>query len=118
MKHAESRTRTWQKWRELVGRQRSSGLSVASFCARNGLAESSLYAWRRRVAAARVFVEAEVADGPAGPRPAGVGMVEVRVRGGRRLRVRCDSFDRDLLLAVVAALEGLPGLPRGAEADS
>jgi len=104
MRHSESQT--WQKWRELVERQQSSGLSVAAFCARNGIAASSLYAWTRRVATAPAFVEAKVAGGSAGIRPAG--MVEVRLRGGRRLRVYRDGFDRELFLEVVAALESLP----------
>lgn len=103
MKHPESGR--WEKWLELVERQRSSGLSVAAFCARNGVAVSSLYAWRRRVSVAPAFVEAELAGEP-GPGRAGV--IEVRVRGGRRVRVRSGGFDRDLLLEVVAALESLP----------
>jgi hypothetical protein len=102
-----------RKWRELVERQRSGGLSVAGFCARHGIAVSSLYAWRRRLGAAPAFVEAMVADVPAGARSLGV--IEVRLRGGRRVLVRREGFDRDLLLEVVAALEGLP---RQAEASS
>jgi len=88
----------------LVERQRSSGLSVAKFCARHGIAVPSLYAWRRRLAAGSAFVEAKVA-GVSGPEPSG--MVEVRLCGGRRLLVRRQSFDRELLAEVVAALEGL-----------
>ena len=107
-----SRSDTLQKWRKLVERQRSSGLSVAKFCARHGIAIPSLYAWRRRLAAAPVFVEAEVV-GTSGPLPAGV--VEVRLRGGRRLMVRREGFDRELLAEVVAALEGIG---RGAEVSS
>lgn len=100
-----SRSDTFQKWRGLVERQRSSGLSVAKFCARHGIAVPSLYAWRRRLAAAPAFVEAKVAGAP-GRKSSG--MVEVRLCGGRRLRVRRESFDRELLVEVVAALESLP----------
>ena len=102
---------TFRKWHELVERQRSSGLSVAKFCARHGLAVPSLYAWRRRLAAAPAFVEAKlaVAGTPAS------GVIEVRLRGGRRLLVRRESFDRELLREVVAALESLG---RGAEVSS
>ena len=78
-----SQSPTRQKWRELVERQRSSGLSVAVFCARHGLAVPSLYAWRRRLAVAPAFVEAKLADVPEGARAAGE--IEVRLRGGRRL---------------------------------
>src|SRR6185503_16096815 len=97
-----SRSDTFQKWRELVERQRSSGLSVAKFCARHGVAVPSLHAWSRRLAAAPMFVEAKVAGAPESS-----GMVEVHLCGGRRLRVRRESFDRELLVEVVAALESL-----------
>jgi transposase-like protein len=107
-----SRSDTFQKWRGLVERQRSSGLSVAKFCARHGIAAPSLYAWRRRLAATPAFVEAKLAGVP-GPEPSG--MVEVRLCGGRRLLVRREGFDRELLVEVVAALEGLG---RGREVSS
>jgi hypothetical protein len=103
MNRRESSSR--QKWRELVERQRSSGMSVVGFCALHGVAVSSLYAWKRRLAAMPVFVEAELA-GASGRQRAGV--IELRLRGGRRLLVRREGFDRELLLEVVAALEGLP----------
>jgi hypothetical protein len=106
-----SESRTFQKWRELVERQRSGGLSVAAFCARHRIAVPSLYAWRRRLAATPAFVEVEAA--PGGSRSGGV--IEVRLRGGRRLRVRRENFDRELLVEVVAALEGVPC---GAEVSS
>lgn len=96
----------------MIERQRSSGLSVAKFCARHGIAVPSLYAWRRRLAAAPLFVEAKVAGVPG---PGSSGMVEVRLCGGRRLRVCRESFDRELLVEVVAALEGLG---RGREVSS
>src|SRR4051794_38332193 len=108
-----SQSRVLRKWHRLVERQRSSGLSVAAFCARHGVAVPSLYAWRRRLAAAPAFVEAEVAEMPGGTRSGG--MIEVRLRGGRRLILRREDFDRELLVEVVAALEALP---RGAEVSS
>lgn len=37
-------------WRELIGRQASSGLSVRRFCAGERISEASFYAWRRKVA--------------------------------------------------------------------
>jgi transposase-like protein len=106
-----SRSGTWQKWRGLVERQRCSGLSVAAFCARHGIAVPSLYAWRRRLAAAPAFVEVE--EAPRTSRSGGV--IEVRLRGGRRLLVRRETFDCALLVEVVEALESLPG---GAEVSS
>jgi len=89
----------------LVQRQRSSGLSVAVFCARHGIAAPSLYAWRRRLGATPLFVEAKLA-GASAPRSAG--LLEIRLRGGRRLLVRRENFERQLLREVVAALESLP----------
>jgi len=100
---------------------------VTAFCGREGIAVSSFYAWKRKLGGARggfvearvvhaapAFVEAKVADVPAGTRPPGV--IEVRLRGGRRrVLVRREGFDRALLLEVVAALESLP---RGTEAES
>ena len=36
-----------QKWRRWIAQWQTSGLSVAAFCARHGLAAPSFYAWRR-----------------------------------------------------------------------
>jgi len=97
---------TGLKWRRIVDGQRASGLSVAAFCRRHGIAAASLYAWRRRLgpaAGARVFVEAKVVD----PSPAqAAGLIEVCLKGGRRLRVG-GGFDARVLLELVTALEGL-----------
>ena len=38
------------RWRERIGRWRSSGLSVAEFCRREGISEPSFFAWRKRLA--------------------------------------------------------------------
>ena len=96
------------KWREIIERQRASGLSVGAFCRRDSVAESSFFEWRRRLGAAPApapaapaFVEAKVAPAE---RPAGA--VEVRLRGGRRVRVG-RGFDPALLAEVVLALEAL-----------
>ena len=95
---------TRHKWRDLIERQRTSGLSVAVFCRRAGVAASSFFAWKRKlgvVPATPAFVEATVAGTPT---TRSAGRVEVRLRGGRRVRVG-RGFDRDLLAEVVAALE-------------
>lgn len=99
-----------RKWRDFILRQQASGLSVAAFCRREGLAESSFFTWKRKLATAAaatpVFVEATVADdAPSAAQPAG--LIEVRLCGGRRVRVRRAGFDRDLLVQVVTALEAL-----------
>ena len=38
------------RWRELVAKHRDSDLSVREFCAAEGVAENSFYAWRRELA--------------------------------------------------------------------
>jgi hypothetical protein len=41
------------RWRERIDRWRSSGLSVAEFCRREGISEPSFFAWRKRLAGRR-----------------------------------------------------------------
>lgn len=100
------------KWLDLLRRQRASGLSVAAFCRRDGVAASSFFAWKRKLGsslgsplALPAFIEATVADSPLAAPPAG--LIEVRLRGRRRLRVG-RGFDRVLLADLVAALEAIP----------
>lgn len=38
-----------QFWRELIGRQRTSGLNIARFCEQVGVAQNSFYVWKRRL---------------------------------------------------------------------
>ena len=40
-----------RRWRLIHAQQRQSGLSVAAFCRRNGIGESSFFSWKRRFAA-------------------------------------------------------------------
>ncbi len=103
---SEPLSSAWHKWRDLLERQRASGLSVAAFCRRDGVAASSFFAWKRKlgfVPATPAFVEATVA-GTLPPPTRSPSRIEVRLRGGRRVRVG-RGFDRDLLAEVVAALE-------------
>lgn len=37
------------QWRERIARQAASGLSVAAFCKREGIAAQSFYGWRTRL---------------------------------------------------------------------
>jgi hypothetical protein len=89
------------KWSRIIAAQRSSGMSVARFCAARGIPASSLFAWKRRLAGAvgapPGFVEASVRGAE------GVG-VAVELTGGRRIIVG-GGFDRRLLLDVIEALE-------------
>lgn len=40
----------WEERREWIGRQQTSGLSVARFCREHGLHEANFHAWRQRFA--------------------------------------------------------------------
>jgi hypothetical protein len=42
---------THRRWQQRLGRFRTSGLTVADFCEREGIATASFYAWRRRLQA-------------------------------------------------------------------
>jgi putative transposase len=53
------------RWRALVSAFESSGLSMPAFCRREGVAESSLYAWRARLRGAKRPLKAVM------PRPKG-----------------------------------------------
>jgi transposase-like protein len=57
------RDRTRERfWREVVRRQKRSGLSISAFCQQDELAESAFYFWRREL----LRREAE-SSGPVGP---------------------------------------------------
>ena len=100
---SDSPSEAEQRWREIVQRQRVSGLTVAAFCRDNHIATSSFFAWKRKLGGApAAFVEATVVGTP----PASAGWIEVRLRGGRRLRLG-RGFDHGLLAEVVAALEAI-----------
>jgi hypothetical protein len=93
------------KWQRIIRAQAGSGLSVAAFCRRERLPESSFFAWKRRLAAESgherpVFVE--VAAAPA----ADDVPLELVLGGDRRLVIR-RGFDFEMLREVVRALEGL-----------
>jgi hypothetical protein len=60
-------------WRERVGRQAVSGLSIRQFCARERIATASFYAWRRRLKSG--------ADAAGRPPGAGLGGSEPRKAG-------------------------------------
>lgn len=37
------------RWREILGRQAASGVSIREFCATEGLSQPSFYAWRKKL---------------------------------------------------------------------
>lgn len=102
-----------ERWQGLIAEQQESGLGVAEFCRERSIPVSSFYGWRRKLAgrerAPGGFVAVKVAAGAPARSP---GVLEVRLRGGRRLRVR-GPLDRDVLVELIGLLEGAP---RGSEA--
>ena len=112
-------TEARKHWIEVISRQRASGLGVAEFCRRQGVAASSFFAWRRRLGdsvaagdfAASAFVEVTAARESAG----NASGVEVHLGNGRRIGVG-RSFDQETLCQVVAALEKLPAAGEGVAA--
>ena len=98
-----------EKWTRIIREQQSSGLTIAAFCAERGVAVSSFYPWKRRLAAAgdaaAAFVEATVV-GRAEDGRGGAGKIAIELACGRRIVVG-PGFDRRLLLEVLEALESV-----------
>ncbi len=103
------------RWREIVRGQAGSGLSVAAYCRRARVPQSSFYAWRRKVRDAASFAEVRVA--PESNAVDDHSTLELHLPHGRRIVVR-PGFDRQTLLALLDTLEnGVTGVAdRGAGA--
>jgi transposase-like protein len=94
--------------RQIIDAQRSSGLTVAAYCLERGITQGSFYTWKRRLrspaksnhSSAPAFVEVKPTNISASEE------IEICLPGERRLLVR-RGFDRDLLIEVVHALEGV-----------
>ena len=113
-----------QRWRERIEAQRSSGLSVAEFCHREGIGKAGFYYWKRRVGAgsAEGFLELKVASSPrmepgaraeansvaasSLPLAGGCSAIGLHLANGRMLVVPV-GFDRDHLARLVAAVEAI-----------
>ena len=100
------------RWSALIQEHRSSGETVAAFCARHGVSTPTFYQWRHRLAEGAQpeplapFLPVCVTRAP--ERAATVADragVEIVLRGGRRLRLE-RGFDPAVLTAAIAALEG------------
>ncbi len=102
------------RWRKIVRGQADSGLSVAAYCRRTRVPQSSFFAWRRKLRDAATFAEVRLIAPTSGPDraervSASDGALEVRLPNGRGVLVR-PGFDRRTLLALVTTLEqGMPG---------
>jgi transposase-like protein len=110
-------------WREHVARQATSGLTVRHYCQRHDLKEPAFYHWRRTLAARQAtdqptptasdthsvaFLPVTIVDrSPTPPSMAAGSPIEIRLRHGRRIRVRV-GCDRQLLAQVIAVLEAHP----------
>ena len=103
-----SRQATRQLWAERLARFPASGLSVAAFCAAEGVSPSSFLAWKRRLTAA-----APDPSPAAAPRflavrvPPASAPVEVVLPGGAILRLAPDC-DLAFVRSLVNALAGEP----------
>lgn len=84
----------------MVRDQECSGLSVTAFCRGRGVAPSTFYAWRRKLAGAATFAEVKVS--PDSAREA-VG-VELRLAGGDCVVIR-PGFDRQTLIDLLHVLD-------------
>ena len=81
--------RSAEEWREIFERRAASGLPIAAFCQREGIAQSSYARWR-------ALLSCTAHNAGAAPSPTGVGFVDAGVLG---LRAPADSSERlDLTL--------------------
>jgi transposase-like protein len=107
------------QWRRIVQEHQSSGLSAAAFCRQRSISQPSFYAWKRRLGFERrgqsslpqaSFVAVKAIEGPGQENGqielTAASFVELCLGQDRRLVLR-RGFDRQLLLEVIAALEGL-----------
>jgi hypothetical protein len=96
-------------WLDLISRWRTSGQSVAAFCAARGVSQASFYTWRKRLSAR---AKAPTASAPPPPSFAAVRVVpdipvEVVLPTGVVVRVPAGS-DPVAVARLVAALGGVP----------
>jgi len=88
-------------WRQLIGRQEQSGLSVRAFCQQHNTSEHSFYRWRKRLAALLPVKFALVETSHTAPGKAKA--IELIVPSGERLRIE-PGFDAAALRAVLSVL--------------
>lgn len=115
------------RWCEIVRGHGESGLPVVAYCRRTRVAQSSFYAWRRKLREMGVrpvarrpaspFAEVRVTPELTGPKSVNgsaseADALEVRLAGGRRIVVRA-GFDRQTLLDLLDTLERDAAGPAG-----
>ena len=89
-------------WRERIGEQESSGMSVQQFCAEQGLTEQSFYLWRKRLRKEQP-VRFALVETAARPQPATEPGLELVLTTGERLRIGA-GVDFTALRKVLEAL--------------
>jgi transposase len=98
-------------WRRVVAGQPGSGMSVRSYCFRQGVKESAFYWWRATLARRKAprpkaaFVPVSVVAEE--PRRAEDGRIEIALPGGRQIRVS-GRVDKQMLVDVLSVLEARP----------
>jgi len=108
---SESRIECRRRWLGIIEQQRQSGQCAAEFARGQGICIYQFYRWRSRlgvVPSPSSFVEIKSPSikSPSDPSDIGVPMIEVCLKGHRRLRVR-PGFDPVLLADLVRTLEGM-----------
>ncbi len=96
-----------RRWREVLSRQASSGLSVREFCKRERLTESQFYAWRRTIGerdgeSTPAFLQVALSD-PTKGEPS----ITIELAGGHVLKLPA-STPAAWLAELVLALEVEP----------
>ena len=101
------------RWKKLILDHEASGLPVSVFCRERGIPQSSLFAWRRRLAAAGTpttvakFQSVKIVpELPGLSEASAASSIELWLCGERKLLIR-KGFDRNLLIELVEVLESL-----------
>ena len=105
-----SKTSRREFWREVVARQRGSGLSIQRFCVKEGLATATFFVWKRRLGQGTGAVPATVGFAPVQVQPEAaretvVGEIEIFLPHDRRVRLT-GAVNRQQLADVLSALAG------------
>jgi hypothetical protein len=101
MKASAAASSKAEVWRELVQRQKNSGLSVQAFCQQQGVSGWSFYQWRKRLAMNPPMSFALVETGDVSRQ--GTGTLELCLSGGDRLQI-APGVDAATLRMVLAVL--------------
>jgi hypothetical protein len=103
-----SKTSRQEFWRQVVARQRKSGLSIRRFCEQEGLATATFYIWKRRLGQGTAGTLVPVGFAPVQVVPestpaTAAGSMEIVLPHDRRIRLT-GVVDRQQLAEVLAAL--------------